>query len=77
MQGAIYEAFDTAAPRADLVDMVKQGRLGESILHVLALLHKGANGDAKALTDALATLRALGLEDTARRGALQILLLEQ
>ena len=77
MQGAIYDAFDTAAPRADLVDMVKQGRLGESILHVLTLLHKGANGDANALTDALATLRALGLEDTARRGALQILLLEQ
>ncbi len=77
IQGAIYAAFDTAPPRADLVAMVKQGRLGESILHVLVLLHKGANGDANALTDALATLRVLGLEDTARRAALQTLLLEQ
>ena len=77
IQGAIYDAFDGAAPRADLVAMAKQGRLGESILEVLALLHKGARGNGRALTDALATLRSLGLEDTARRAALQTLLLEQ
>ena len=76
IHGAIYDAFDGAAPRADLVAMVKQGRLGESILEVLTLLHRGARGNDKALRDALATLRALGLEETARRAALQILLLE-
>ena len=77
IQGAVYDAFAGAAPRADLLAMVKQGRLGESILEVLSLLHTGTRGNDKALRDALATLRALGLEDTARRAALQTLLLEQ
>ena len=76
-EAAIYDAFSTAAPRADLVAMVQQGRLGEAILQVLRLLHQGERGNARALTDALATLRAMGLEDTARRAALQLLLLER
>lgn len=76
-EAAIYDAFSGAAPRADLVAMVKQDRLGEAILQVLRLLHDGERGKARALTDALATLRAIGLEDTARRAALQILLLDR
>ncbi|KIN65217.1 hypothetical protein Z946_4117 [Sulfitobacter noctilucicola] len=76
-EGAVFDAFTTAQPRADLVAMVAQGRLGESILQVLTLMHKGTAGNARALTDALGTLRALGLEDTARRAALQVLLLER
>lgn len=74
---AIFDAFSDAQPRADLVAMVSQQRLGEAILHILALLHEGAQGKSRALTDALATLRAIGLEDTARRAALQTLLLER
>lgn len=72
---AVFEGFTTATPRADLIANAKQKRLGESILVLLDLLHDGSNGDAKALRDAIATLRALGLEDTARRVALQTLLL--
>lgn len=75
-QAAIYDAFDGAPARADLVASVKQKRLGESILHVVHLLHRGTQGDQNALRDALATLRAIGLEDTARRAALQVLLLD-
>lgn len=75
IQAAIFDAFDTAAPRTDLVAMVRQSRLGEAILLLLPMLHEGANGKTRALTDALATLRAIGLEDTARRAALQTLLL--
>ncbi len=75
MRLAVFEAFTTAVPRADLIANVRQQRLGESILVLLDLLHDGASGDASALRDALATLRALGLEDTARRVALQTLLL--
>jgi hypothetical protein len=48
-----------------------------SILASIALLEEGANGDTAALRDALSTLRALGLEDIARRAALQVLLLER
>lgn len=76
LAGAIHDAFSQATPRADLIANVEQKRLGESILVLLGLLQQGANGDAAALRDALATLRALGLEDTARRAALQVLLLE-
>ncbi len=74
---AVHGAFQGAPPRADLTKMAQQKQLGESILTLLALLESGLNGDAKALQDALATLRALGLEDTARRAALQVLLLER
>ena len=74
---AVFEAFTTATPRADLIANARQKRLGESILIVLDLLNDGANGDASALRTALSTLRALGLEDTARRAALQTLLLER
>ncbi len=77
IEAAIHAGFTTAEPRADLLDMVKQGRLGESILRVLILIHDGRSGSASALRDGIATLRALGLEDSARRAALQILLLER
>ncbi len=75
MQAAIYDAFADAPARADLVSRAREQRLGESILILLDLLNDGVQGDAGALRDALATLRALGLEDTARRAALQTLLL--
>mgnify|MGYP001802102816 CR=1 FL=1 len=74
---AIYNAFSGAQARQDLVTLVQNKRLGEAILLTLPLLHDGAQGNARSLQDALATLRALGLEDTARRAALQILLLER
>jgi hypothetical protein len=74
---AVFEAFSTAKPRPDLIANVKQKRLGESILVLLDMLHDGANGDENAMRDALSTLRALGLEDTARRVALETLLLER
>jgi hypothetical protein len=75
--GAIYDAFADAAPRDGLLAQAREQRLGEAILTLLDLLDVGAEGDASALRDALATLRALGLEDTARRAALQTLLLSR
>lgn len=77
MAAAVHAAFTDAAPRADLTRKAQEKQLGASILTLLSLLEDGLNGDAKALQDALATLRALGLEDTARRAALQVLLLER
>lgn len=74
LSGAVFDAFNTAPPREDLIGLVAEKRLGEAILHALDLLHDGTRGNARALTDGLATLRALGLEDTARRAALQVLL---
>lgn len=74
---AIYDALSTPAPRAEWIEMAQNGRLGEALLGTLAALNEGAAGDSRALREALGTLRALGLEDTARRAALQILLLDR
>ena len=41
----------------------------------MSLAYQGHLGDDAALSEALATFRAVGLEDTARRAALQSLLL--
>lgn len=74
---AISRGFDTANARSDLTRMAQNGRMGEAILRALLLLDDGASGDPVALTQALATLRSFGLEDTVRRAALQILLLDK
>ncbi|MFK7762867.1 MAG: hypothetical protein AB8B62_06360 [Roseobacter sp.] len=74
---ALSRGFDVSNARSDLVAMARNGRMGEAILRALVLLDDGAAGDSVALTQALATLRAFGLEDTVRRAALQILLLER
>lgn len=76
-QAAILAGFDTANAPVDLTNMAREARMGEAILRALRLLDDGAAGDPVALTQALATLRSFGLEDTVRRAALQILLLER
>ena len=77
LAAAVHDAFANPTPRADLMALARDKELGMAILRLLSLLHDGASGDTSALRDALATLRALGLEDTARRAALQIVLLQQ
>ncbi|MCF2904070.1 hypothetical protein L0666_03640 [Octadecabacter sp. CECT 8868] len=70
----VRAAFE-AEPDATLVEMASQGRTGEAILRNIATLQQGIDGDAQAFQDGIATLRALGLEDAARRISLQYLLL--
>lgn len=77
MSEAVRDAFADAAPVATLIAQAQEKKLGEAILGTLDLLAEGSAGDPAALRDALATLRSLGLEDTARRAALQVLLLER
>ena len=74
---AIHDAFTAPAPNSQWIAMAKSRRLGEALVVTLASLRNGAHGDSRALRQALGTLRALGLEDTARRASLQILLLER
>ncbi|WP_299029911.1 hypothetical protein [uncultured Sulfitobacter sp.] len=74
---AIFDAFAAPAPRDEWIEMAKNGRLGEALIATLDSLRDGIRGDSRALREALGTLRALGLEDTARRTALQVLLLER
>jgi hypothetical protein len=74
---AVSDAFHSAGVPQSLSTHLALGQLGEVILRAMILLSEGANGDLRAQTDALATLRAVGLEETARRAALQILILER
>lgn len=50
--------------------------LGQVLLQGLSDLQAGTGGDLTKFTQALSVLRALGLEDTARRAALQFLILD-
>ncbi len=73
---AIADAFHGAGVPQDISTLLARGQLGEGILTAMQLMDDGAQGDLSALTQALATLRAVGLEDTARRAALQVALLD-
>lgn len=57
------------------ITLIQNRKLGEIILQTMAKFAQGASGDLTALSQSLATLRQLGLEDTARRAALQLILL--
>lgn len=73
---AISAGFDPEAKvPTDLQRHLDRGQLGETILRSMILFDSGATGNHASLTGALATLRAVGLEDTARRAALQLMIL--
>lgn len=69
-------AAGAAAPEAAKA-LVGEGRLGEALLLALDDLAAGRAGDPRRLSAALATFRAVGLESTARRAALEYLILSE
>ncbi|TDE38424.1 hypothetical protein [Antarcticimicrobium sediminis] len=75
---AITDGFSAGvqAPQS-LRKALDAGQLGEVILRSITLFDSGARGNPADLTAALATLRRIGLEDTARRAALQLMLIGQ
>ncbi|MGH1459362.1 MAG: hypothetical protein ACRBBT_10730 [Paracoccaceae bacterium] len=66
-----------AAPPAAIAALLDERRLGEAILRATALLSQASGGDMVGITGAIATFRAVGLEATARRAGLQMILLER
>lgn len=74
---AIADAYHGAGVPQVWSNRLARGQLGEVILLSMKSFQQGAAGDLPALTNALATFRAVGLEDTARQAALQVLLLER
>ncbi|MGJ8583175.1 MAG: hypothetical protein ACSHXD_03700 [Marinosulfonomonas sp.] len=74
---AVSEGFSTIGIPVRLQSLVSQGRMGEAILRAIELFAGGALGDVDEMTDALRFMRSVGLEDTARRSAIQLLLLER
>ena len=77
MARAIQAAFDTAEPSPVLAGLLRDGKMGEALLRTIATLNAGAVGDTGAVAEGLAVLRALALEDVARRTALQLMLLDR
>ncbi|MHA6345214.1 hypothetical protein [Roseivivax sp. CAU 1761] len=77
LAAAVQAGFDPATGSLPLVAMAERNRLGEAILRAIALFDSGVAGNGRDLTEALATLRALGLEDIARRAALQAIVLSE
>ncbi|MAY88463.1 MAG: hypothetical protein CML02_17295 [Pseudooceanicola sp.] len=72
---AVSDGFTTGAALPASVQMaLDQGQLGEAILLAMQFFDRGARGNPADLSGALAALRAVGLEDTARRAALHLIL---
>ena len=76
LAGAVAIAFgpEPMLPEG-LAQRLATGALGSEILRTLTLL--GGPDDPRTLAEGLGALRAMGLEDFARRAALQALLLER
>ncbi|WP_135507455.1 hypothetical protein [Roseovarius aestuariivivens] len=72
---AIATAFATQDASTAQADLLKNGRLGQAILSAALQLDSATPNQGPDIIAGLSTLRAVGLEDTARRAALQILLL--
>ena len=77
MDEAIVAGFAQKIPPEVFVDLLKDKKLGEALLRVLPVFDAGVAGDARSVTDALLVLRRAGLDDTARRATLQLLLLDR
>ncbi len=73
---AIAEGFSWSPPiPSDIDAMLRNNQLGEAILEAMTLFAHGARGNLVDLTASIAALRRVGLEDTARRAALQLMIL--
>jgi hypothetical protein len=74
---AIAPAFVRNTITADYATLLDQRRMGEAILLAISRISRGVQGDLTGVTEGLAFLRHVGLEETARRTALQLMLLER
>lgn len=75
LDAAIARAFTAPALPSSVQSQLDQGRVGQAVLAAMIEMRQGEAGDLRAVTESLSTLRLLGLEDTARRSALQLILL--
>ncbi|NBR91068.1 MAG: hypothetical protein EBS68_14385 [Rhodobacteraceae bacterium] len=78
LEEAIKQGFsETGKVPDDIKALLGDGKLGEAILTTMLRFQTGAAGEPTALQGALAAFRALGLEETARRSALEVQLLRR
>ncbi len=77
MSTAISTAFLAPRMGADFQAMLAQNRIGEVILLAMSRIEHGTAGDLRGVSEGLSVLRHIGLEDAARRAALELLLLDR
>ena len=77
MSAAIQTAFTAPVIPDDFTTALDQGRIGEVILMALSRIEHGTTGDLRGVTEGLSVLRHIGLEDAARRTALELMLLDR
>ena len=77
MSAAIQTAFVAPQIASDFATMLEQGRIGEVILLAILRIEHGTTGDLRSVTEGLSVLRHIGLEDAARRTALELMLLDR
>ena len=75
LQVTIRDGFAAPTPPPAQVELLRAQRLGEAILQTIRMIQRATQGELVDLAGGIATLRAVGLEDTARRAALQLILL--
>jgi len=77
MAAAITQAFTAPEMGSEFRLMLEQKRVGEVILLAMSRIEHGTTGDLRGVTEGLSVLRHIGLEDVARRAALELVLLER
>lgn len=77
MAGAVRDGFRAGGVPPDLQAMIEGGRRGEAVLSALLRLSAGMQGDLRAVTEGIATLRAVGLDLPARHVGLQLVILDR
>ncbi len=73
---AVRDGFDGALPGLEYRLLLRDGRLGEAILHAAQDFTAGRDGDLDLVARSLRLLRHVGLENTARLAALQFLIMD-
>ncbi len=74
---AIAPAFLRPDLSPEFAALMDQRRLGEAVLLAIDKIGRGVQGDLTGVTEGLAFLRHVGLEDAARRTTLELILLER
>ncbi|MEM0945915.1 MAG: hypothetical protein AAGK37_00805 [Pseudomonadota bacterium] len=74
LSAAVREGLLSETVPAALSQALQERRSGEAILRAITLFSEGASGDLDGVAQAIATLRALGLEEQAQRAAIELLL---
>jgi hypothetical protein len=74
---AISAAFREPVPSSEAQALLDGNRTGEAIITAIDNIGRGVQGDLRGVTEGLSLLRMVGLENVARRTALELMILER